>query len=58
MQSPFLTSVSEFMFLKRYAKKTIETYIRHSASLLGINLLVDTPHTINDDLVPILNVED
>ena len=29
MKSPFLISVSEFMYLKRYAKKTIDTYIKY-----------------------------
>jgi hypothetical protein len=28
MQSEFLKAVTELMFLKRYAKKTIDAYIR------------------------------
>ncbi len=33
-------------------------FIRHSAALLGINLLVDAAHAINDNTVPLLYIED
>ena len=29
MKSPFLNSVSDFMYLRRYAKKTVETYLKY-----------------------------
>ena len=32
--------------------------IRHSAALLGINFLIDASHTINDNTVPLLYIED
>lgn len=34
MQSPFLNSVSEFMYLRRYAKKTVETYVKYIAQFI------------------------
>lgn len=37
MQSPFLNSVSEFMFLKRYAKKTVDTYLKYIAQYIRFN---------------------
>lgn len=37
MQSPFLNSVSEFMFLKRYAKKTIDTYLKYIKQYIRFN---------------------
>lgn len=37
MQSAFLTSVSELMFLKRYAKKTIDTYLKYIAQFIRFN---------------------
>ena len=33
-----------------------EWFNRHSAAFLGINLLIDTAHTIYDDFVPILYI--
>ncbi|MFW8591881.1 integron integrase [Glaciecola sp. 2405UD65-10] len=37
MQSPFLTAVSEFMYMKRYAKKTIETYLKYILQFIRFN---------------------
>jgi integron integrase len=37
MQSPFLHSVSEFMYLKRYAKKTVDTYLKYIAQFIRFN---------------------
>ena len=48
MQSPFLDSVTEMMRLKRYAKRTIETYIywtKHSSisiiSSIQLNAMIE-----------------
>jgi hypothetical protein len=31
-------------------------YIRHSASLLGINFLIDVTHAINNNTVPLFHI--
>ena len=31
-------------------------YIRHSAAFLGINFLIDTTHTVNNNTVPLLYI--
>jgi len=47
MKSPFLNSVSEFMFLKRYAKKTIDTYLKYIAQFIRFNNL-EHPKILGD----------
>lgn len=37
MSSPFISAVSEFMYLRRYAKKSIETYLKYIAQFIRFN---------------------
>jgi integron integrase len=39
MQSPLLNAISDFMYLRRYAKKTIETYLKYITSFIRFNNL-------------------
>jgi len=47
MQSPFLASVSEFMFLRHYAKKTVTTYLKYIAQFIRFHHL-QHPKTMGD----------
>ncbi len=59
LRSPTLIKVSVKHFKLRVWLQIIlkVVYIRHSAALLGINLLIDTTHTIYDYPVPILDIQ-
>jgi integron integrase len=47
MQSPFLNSISDFMYLRRYSKKTIETYLKYIAQFIRFHHL-QHPKTMGD----------
>jgi hypothetical protein len=47
MKSKFFRDISEFMYQKRYAKKTIETYLTHITNFIRFHKF-QHPYTMHD----------